>query len=126
LTYPGTRGAHTGFLLPGYPNKYFLFGGDNDVNPGRTYYFPNDLYAYDVTNNTFTLLRGDPFRDVPAVYAGDDSHPDGFFYSVAAAVNNDTAILGMGFNATSGTNNKLWLYHYPSNKYMFVGMFNNA
>jgi hypothetical protein len=121
-TFPGTRGAHTGFLLPGYPNKYFIFGGELDQNVNATYQRTSDLYVYDVTNNTFAVLRGDPYRDTPAVYAGDDTFPDGAYYSVAAAVNNDTAILGFGSNATYHTNNKVWLYHYPTNKYMFVGM----
>jgi hypothetical protein len=104
--------------LPAFPSKLYFFGGYTDWSND---YFFGDLWEFDVLTNKFTFLAGSTTINAGGVYNGPDSRPDATDGGRAVAISNDTAVIAMGATKDFYYMNRVWLYHAPTARFLFIG-----
>jgi hypothetical protein len=118
-TTPSTREGTFYFTLPNYPTKLFFIGGYMNSRADQL----GDIWEFDVLSKTFTPLHNwTTISDTSNIFTGPTTRPGGTSYGYALTIDGDTAFLGFTLKPTSDADtNRCWLYHRPSNRFMFIG-----
>lgn len=134
----GTKGVASSTNIPGarqasvawkdQSNNFWLFGGDGMDVSGTTNNYLNDLWKYDVSNNTWTWISGSNTYSASAVYgtmgtASASNIPGARQMSIGWYDNNDLWMFGAwGYiGPPFGRINDLWKYNITSNQWTWMG-----